>query len=131
MPKFEIRELPGRLAVARLAPFAETPLWAASGAMSAIVRTSEELSIVCAADSVPFEIQAERDWIALQLKGPIPLAAIGVLASLLAPLACAAIPVFVVSTFDTDYILVKAENLQCAIEHLRNQGHSVQANPAF
>ncbi len=131
MQKFEIIELPGRLAVARLAPFSEIPLWAATGSISAIVRTAEELSIVCDAQSVPASVQSERDWVAFKIAGPLPFSQTGVLAGLIEPLAGATIPVFVVSTYDTDYILVKAVELAAAREIWGEQGHTLHPSPAF
>jgi hypothetical protein len=56
----------------------------------------------------------------------MPFSVIGVLASLTAPLVEAGISVFAISTFDTDYLLVKAEDLERAVDALRRQGHTIQ-----
>ena len=80
---------------------------------------------MCIQSLVPDGIRCERDWRCFKLAGPIPFSTVGVLASLLQPLAEAGISVFAVSTFDTDYLLVKAANLARAIDALREKGHSL------
>jgi hypothetical protein len=117
--------LPDTIAVCRLDADAGVPAWATIGTFFSITRTAEELSIVCLQWLVPDAIRCERDWRCLQLAGPIPFSTVGVLASLVQPLAKAAISVFAVSTFDTDYLLVKAADLAQAIDTLRQCGHTV------
>lgn len=119
--------LPDTYAVCRLDADAAIPGWATGNNFFSITRTKEELSIVCLQACVPEGIRCERDWRCLQLVGPIPFAMVGVLASIIQPLAGARISVFAISTFDTDYLLVKAEDLQRAIDALRWQGHSVRS----
>ncbi|MGB7944510.1 MAG: ACT domain-containing protein [Terriglobales bacterium] len=67
--------------------------------------------------------QAERGWAALKLEGPFPFSMTGVLASFLQPLAEARIPIFAISAFDTDYLLIKRENLEQAVATLDAAGH--------
>jgi hypothetical protein len=114
-----------RLAVCRLAPDAEIPLWA-RGAFVSITRTRDELSIVCDDEEVPEGIQAERGWRAFQVEGPIPFEVTGVAAALVGPLAEARISVFPIATFDTDYLLVKEEAFANAVAVLRRAGHDVR-----
>jgi len=98
------------------------------------MRTQDELSIVCAENLVPQQgegVLVERDWIALKLEGPFPFAMTGVLASFLRPLAEAEIPVFAISTFDTDYVLVKAESLKTALTALGAAGHQMMGGHDF
>jgi uncharacterized protein len=116
--------LPDTLAVARLAPEAALPDWI-RGAFVTISRTADELSIVCDDDAVPQDIQAERGWAVFKLHGPIPFQMIGIAAALVNPLAEAKISVFLISTFDTDYLLVKRERLTKAADVLRRAGHDV------
>jgi uncharacterized protein len=81
---------------------------------------------VCAEVEVPEGVQCERGWRAWRLAGTFDLnSEIGVLASVTRPLAEAGIGLFAVSTFDTDYLLVKAENVARAAELLRRAGHTV------
>ena len=122
--------LPGELAVVRLPPDAHVPPWAftaAPGALWSMTRTDEELSLVRAAEAVPSDARAERGWRALRIAGTIDFGLTGVLASVLTPLGKAAISIFAVSTFDTDYILVREPALDAAIDALRAAGHEVQA----
>jgi hypothetical protein len=110
--------LAGRFAVCRLAADAPLPSWPA-GAFVSITRTPDELSIVCEESPVPNDVHAERGWRALRVEGPIPFEVTGVAAGICAPLAAAGISVFLVATFDTDYVLVKAEAYGRAVEALR------------
>jgi uncharacterized protein len=122
---YVIQSLPDRIAVVRLDPQSEVPRWAWNGPLAAVIRTPEELTIVCDQTAVPGDLTSELDWVALRLEGPLPFSMTGVLASLLSPLASQLIPVFVVSTFDTDYILVKSDYAQRAKETLQAEGHQV------
>ena len=116
---------PEPLAVARLTPQEAIPEWATRGALWSIVRSEDELSIVCGDEQVPQAVPAERGWRALQLAGPIPFGLTGILASVLSPLAAAGIPIFAFSTFDTDYVLVKSVDLDPALAALRQAGHVI------
>ncbi|WP_457653421.1 ACT domain-containing protein [Rhodocaloribacter sp.] len=117
--------LPHRLAVCRLAPDAERPAWAEAGAFSSITRTPEELSVVCAEAHVPPGLRCERGWRALRVHGPLDFALTGILAALAVPLAEAGIPLFALSTFDTDYVLVHDDVLTRAGRALSEAGHTV------
>lgn len=88
-----------------------------------MTRTREELSIVCPESSLPPGASAERGWIALKLAGPFPFTLTGVLAAFIQPLAEAKIGIFAISTFDTDYVLIKRENVDAAIAALVGAGH--------
>jgi hypothetical protein len=120
LPGFAVQ--PGEFAVVRLPPASPVPEWAAAPAsFCSITRTGDELSVVCPASLVPAGARAERGWAMLKLAGPFPFTATGVLASVLAPLARAGISVFAVSTFDTDYVLVKRDDLARAIGALESE----------
>lgn len=95
------------------------------GDLYAITRTRDELSIVCPQADVPPSTFSEPEWRALKVAGPLDFSLTGVLASLAAPLADAGISIFALSTFDTDYLLVKSDVLALAVEVLRRAGHSV------
>jgi hypothetical protein len=117
--------LPGTFAVCRLNADAAPPPWATSSRVFSITRTAEELSVVCEQAVVPDAVRCERDWRCVQLAGPIPFSMVGVLASLVQPLAEARISVFAISTFDTDYLLVKENDLKRAASVLCAAGHEV------
>ena len=112
--------------VSRLAPDAPVPAWAAGGPFVSITRTPDELSVVFRDDAIPEGVRCERGWQCLRVAGTLDLALVGMLASVLNPLAEAGVSVFVVSTFDTDYLLIKEEKLEAAIEVLGNHGHAVR-----
>lgn len=115
--------LDGTFAICKLEPQASIPLWATASAFFSITRTTDELSIVCPEENVPEGIPCERGWRCLRVAGTIPFSVVGLLASLTAPLADAGISVFAISTFDTDYLLIKAEDLARAVDILRQHGH--------
>jgi hypothetical protein len=126
----DLTVLPGELAVARLGPGEPVPEWASPGggaALHAVVRTAGELSVVCAVEAVPSGARAERGWRALAVTGPLDFGLTGVLATLAVPLAEAGVPIFAISTFDTDHLLVRAERLGEAVAALRAAGHRVDA----
>jgi len=116
---------PGRYAVAQLAPSSPLPDWAATGHVTCIVRTPVELSIVCDEGAVPAEVRAERGLRALAIEGALDFALTGILASVTGPLAEARISLFAFSTYDTDYVMVKADRLDAAIAALAAAGHDV------
>lgn len=116
------------LQVCRLNHDAPIPSWLprTSSPLTAIVRTADELSIVCPAAEVPADVRHEGPWRALRVAGPLDFALVGILTRLTAPLAAAGIPIFAVSTFDTDYVLVRARDLDAAVTTLRDAGHAVR-----
>ena len=116
-----LRVLPDRFAVCRLGPFDEVPSWARGDVVST-TRTSDELSIVCSEQAVPPSVRAERGWRCLMVEGPIPFETTGIAAAITSPLAAAAISLFFLATFDTDYVFVKEAVFQRAIEALRVAG---------
>jgi hypothetical protein len=126
-PTLDLALVPGTFAVVRLAPDGGVPAWAADGALTSVTRTPDELSIVCADGAVPGEVRAERGWRAIRVTGTIDFALTGILASVLAPLAAARISIFAVSTFDTDYVLVRAAALDRALAALSGAGHRIAA----
>lgn len=122
--------LPDNMAVARLAATAPLPDWALSNAFFAITRTPDELSILCPNDSIPADALAERGWRCLQVAGPLDFGLVGVLAALVGPLRDAGVSVFALSTYDTDYVLVKEAQLQRTLAALRAAGHTIKKGNA-
>lgn len=122
-PGFLFRIHDERLAIARLAHDTAVPEWARGGFVN-VARTVDELSIVCAQVHVPANVQHDRDKIALGIAGTIPMTSIGILAALCAALAEVRVPVFVISTYDTDWLLVSAVEFDVAREALERAGHS-------
>jgi hypothetical protein len=118
--------LPGRYAVCRLAPDAAIPS-GADGHLLSITRTADELSIVCDENTVPAGARREPGWRCLRVAGTLEFSLVGVMASLVVPLAEADVAVFVFSTFDTDYFMVRELDLDRAVTALRGAGHEVEA----
>ena len=123
MSPLRLAIFPDTLAVCRLAAGDAFPHWLPTHGFLSVTRTSDELSIVCPQDAVPAGIRSEPGWRALAVAGPLDFGLTGILASIAAPLAEAGISIFAISTFDTDYVLVKAERLNDAVEALRRAGH--------
>jgi hypothetical protein len=123
--RLRLMPLAGRFAICRLAPHAPLPAWAGEGALSSVTRTPAELSIVCPAAQVPADVHATRDWRALAVQGPLDFSLVGVLASLVEPLARRRISVFCLSTFDTDYLLIPDADVASAGAVLQAAGHQL------
>jgi uncharacterized protein len=117
--------LAARLAVCRLAPDDAVPESAWSGGFCSVTRTPHELSIVCDEAAAPSRGRLECGWRAMVVAGQLDFGLVGVIASLAAPLAAKGVPIFVLSTFDTDYLLVKETRLAEAITVLEDAGHSL------
>ncbi len=117
--------LPEALAVCRLEPDSPVPDWAMRGSFYSVTRTADEVSVVCPERVVPEEVKAERGWRSLQVEGPLDFAMTGVLARLTKSLAEAGVSVFALSTYDTDYLLVRDRDIASAVAALRAVGHRV------
>jgi uncharacterized protein len=115
---------PGEFAICRLDPGDAVPAWA-EASLLATLRNELELSIVCADDAIPAEVLADRGWRLLRLAGTQDLTLTGVLARLLRPLAEAEVPIFAISSYDTDHVLVPGARLDDAVEALGAAGHEV------
>ena len=121
-----MRTIDGRFAVTRLPVEMPVPEWASLGPFSSVTRTAGELSIVCSEENVPLDVTSERGFKCLCVAGPLEFSLVGVLASMLEPLADAGIAVFVVSTFDTDYLMVKECDFEACAQALIRAGHRVR-----
>ena len=114
-------------AICRLGAGEEVTAWALIGDFGSITHTSDELSIVCAARHVPAGVRCDPSWCCLKVEGPLELSLTGVLSSLTTPLAEARINLFAIWTFDTDYLLVKEQNLTRTVAVLSQAGHAVRS----
>ena len=115
--------LDGLFVICKLPPDADLPAWAITSRIFSVTRTAEELSVVCPQAQVPAGVRSEPGWRCFRVAGTMDFSEIGVLASLVAPLAAKDISVFALSTFDTDYVLVKEEDLERAKAVLCQAGH--------
>ena len=126
-PRLRLEVLPDSLAICRLAPRAPLPRWAAKRTpFLTITRTSEELSITAVQAAIPSEVPCQRDYRAFRVQGPLPLNLVGVLAAIAGPLADAGLSIFAISSFETDYVLVRASDVQAAVLALERAGHHVR-----
>src|SRR5262249_52337312 len=123
MLSVKFRALQERFAISRLAADAPIPDWATSGDLVSVTRTLDELSIVCPANNIPPDQKPELVWVALKLEGPFAFSETGILASFIGPLGAGGVPIFAVSTFDTDYVLVWEQDFVKALEILQTSGH--------
>lgn len=117
--------LPGLYAIVRLAPDGPVPDWAQKSHFASVTRTSDELSIVCATENLPADVQSSHRWICLKLEGPFPFSQTGVLLSFIEPLSTKGIPIFAISTFDTDYVLIQEEFAGASLNVLQEAGHQL------
>jgi len=126
-PHLPLELLPDTLAICRLEAGAPVPEWTErSPGFLTVSRTAEELSITAVESAVPRETRCERAYRALRVRGPLPLDLIGILAAILDPLAEAGLGIFAISTYDTDYVLVKSGDLPAALDALERAGHQVK-----
>ncbi|HXY02027.1 MAG TPA: ACT domain-containing protein [Terriglobales bacterium] len=122
--RLKFRCLTGKYAVCRLPAKSSVPPWASRGdGFSSITRADDELSIVCLIENLPDEHRQEIQWTCFKLEGPFSFSAVGVLHSFITPLAQAEIPIFALSTYDTDYVLVRDVDAERATEALQRAGH--------
>ena len=117
----------GLVAVCRLPAGAPLPAWAGRAhRFLSVTRTPGELSIAADAEVVPPDAPCERGYRALRVEGPLALDLVGVLAAITVPLAEAGLAIFAVSTYETDYVLVKSADLAAAVGALERAGHRVR-----
>ena len=118
----QLEVLTGQFAVCRFTPQTAIADLIPSAGFFALTRTAEELSLVVSETALGTGWQAERGWCALKVIGPLDFSLVGVLAALTAPLAEAGISIFAISTYDTDYLLVKEDKLAAAVTALTGAG---------
>jgi len=97
------------------------------GAFTALTHTGEELSLVCESGSAPADALAvEPGWRAFRVAGALDFGLVGVIAGISGALAAAGISVFVVSTYDTDYVLLRAGDFPRGLAELQKAGYAVR-----
>ncbi len=115
----------GGYAVHRLAAGSAVPAEALSGEFFSVTRTTDELSIVCPENVVIDSDSSEPDWRCIKVLGPLDFSMTGVLARLSKVLADAEVSIFAISTFDTDYLLVKSNDIDKAVAELAGAGYKI------
>ncbi len=124
-PKLTLEILQDELAVCRLPVDAAVPNWAWTGELTSITGTDDELSLVCAAEPVPADVKHIAGWRGLKVRGPLDFELVGILAGISTTLAEAGVSIFAISTYDTDYILIRGEQLERASDALMASGYGV------
>lgn len=120
-----LRLLKEKYGVCRLDKSESIPEWAKNNDFFSITKTCDELSIVCLQSDIPNNIKCEKDWRILKIEGPLDFALIGILSKISAILAQKEISIFAISTYDTDYILVKGKDIDNAIAALISEKYQV------
>ena len=115
-----------KLSVCQMDKNEPPPSWATTSSFYSVTKTDDELSVVCPSVVVPEGVKAEKGWIVYKVEGPLDFGMTGVLASVADPLASAKISIFAISTYDTDYILVKEENRESSLAALKKAGITVE-----
>ncbi|MDT8421170.1 MAG: ACT domain-containing protein [Desulfuromonadales bacterium] len=126
MSGLQLTLLEGLFAVHRLGPDSDIPPQLLREGFFAVTRSAEELSIVCSENFELASERVEREWCCLKVEGPLEFSLTGIIAGISTVLARAGISLFVVSTFDTDYLLVRSQALSAATEALLNAGYLIR-----
>ena len=119
--EFELVE--GSYAVCRLP--VDAPVLPPAGRFRSVTRTPDEVSVVCEEEHAPEGAVTEPDWRCMKVAGPLDLSLTGIASAITSPLADAGVALFLISTYETDYLLVKGTLLDRAIEALEGAGHTV------
>jgi len=115
----------GLFAIVKLSPESAIPDWATGNEFFSVTRNAEELSLVVSESNLPSSLDASRGWRLFKVHGPFAFTEVGVVAALASPLARIGVGIFVISTFDTDYLLIQQEEIPAAIEALEHAGHRI------
>lgn len=122
----KLKEIKGTFSILKQPPKTKIPLWIYSSSLYSISCTDEELSIVCETSVIEGEHKDKEDnWRCLKVQGPLDFSLTGILSSIAFPLAEAKISIFAISTFDTDYIMVKSDKLEDAKTTLKQAGFEI------
>jgi len=114
-----------KLGVCRLNKDELVPDWSKNSDFFSITKTLDELSIVCSEESIPNGIKCEKDLRILKIEGPLDFSLVGILSSITTVLAQQGVSIFAISTYDTDYILVKDKDIKNAIDSLNIAGYKI------
>lgn len=120
-----LKRLDGVYGIARLAPDTPIPAWADGPGYVSITRSDDELSIVCLSHRIPENVRRDTGWRCLKFQGPFAFDQAGILFAVIEPLSRNGIGVFVVSTFDTDHLLLQEADIARAEHLLAAAGHTL------
>jgi hypothetical protein len=123
MKKLKLQLLDEKFTISKLPQFSELPSIFSRGELVFTMRTDDELTVICPEFMAPNNVQQEVGWRCFRIDGEIPFQAVGVLESLLKPLAEADVTIFAISTFNTDYVFCHEQQLVHAVKALQQWGH--------
>jgi uncharacterized protein len=124
--KLRLKVFPNKYAICRFNPHAAIPGWLARTEFFSVTRTAEELSVVALQEiAVEEDTACSRDWRIMKIEGPLDLTIVGLIAGVAGVFKDAGVPIFTMSTYDTDYIMVKEQDLASGIRALQAAGHEV------
>ncbi|HWT74570.1 MAG TPA: ACT domain-containing protein [Mobilitalea sp.] len=123
--KLTLSLLKDNYAVCRLEPGSLIPDYAYNSDFYSITGTRDELSVVCLSDAIPEDVTCEKDWSIIKVEGPLDFSLIGILAPICTILADKKISIFAISTYDTDYILVRKKDVAGAVKALTEEGYEI------
>lgn len=123
--KLTLKLLKEKYAVARLNKESEVPSWGFKGEFYSVTKTEDELSIVCLEENIPQDTKCEKDWRILKIEGPLDFLLVGILSKISSLMAKNNISIFAISTYDTDYILIKEDNIEKAISVLEENIYKI------
>lgn len=128
--KLRFEPLDGSYSVCRLPADSSLPDWVGRSSVSAVLRSRDELSILVSRDVVPDGVKVQDGFTGFRIRGALGFSEVGIIAEVTEILADAAVPVFVVSSFNTDYFFVPGERFSNVVEALVARGHDfVVADP--
>jgi len=116
----------GKFALSKLSPDSCLPDWCQGETLAALVRTTDELSVMCEESLVPDDVISEGNWCALKLLGLLDFSLVGIMARLATTLANVDVSIFAISTYETDYVLIKQNQLDVSLKALNQAGYSIQ-----
>ena len=125
MEKLKLKLLDGIYAVCRFEDSKKVPSWVNEKEFFSVTKTEDEISVVMLQDKISSDVKAEKDWRILKVEGTLDFSLIGILAKISGILAKNSISIFVISTFNTDYILVKEEKIEKSILVLSEEGYEI------
>lgn len=123
--KLNLKLLKGEYSVCRFDKNDEIPKWIFNEEFFSITKTEDELSIVCLQDNIKENIKCEKGWKVLKIEGPLDFSLIGILSRISTLMANNDISIFAISTYDTDYILIKEESINKAIKVLEDSNYNI------
>lgn len=125
MPKQTLAVLPDTFTIHSLPVTADIPAQVLRSSLYFIGKTHEELSLVIPESVHVDSDESDPDWRVLEVLGPLQLSMVGIMAQIGNVLASAKVSIFIVSTFETDFFLVKQKDLQTATQALEDDGYKV------